>query len=289
LTGAIGVPILPSAVKLRRLLRSGETDPLLEASAAVLARYRAYLKRGVDETISPADDMYDPDRRAHYFHCGRDAMRLIARGLMAAGGPSVRRILDLPSGSGRVTRHLVACFPEAQVTACDLHAHHIEFCARRFAARPVLSRDDLEAIAFAEPFDLIWCGSLLTHLPADRFAQALRLFGRSLADGGIAVVTTHGRWSVFRQQQTPHPYVSPASFTDAAATLPSGFGFAPYPGHRRYGTTWSLPSYVMGQLEPLTDLRVVSFIERGWDRHQDVLIVQKTSMHARPWIFEGST
>jgi SAM-dependent methyltransferase len=231
--------------------------------------------------------MFDPARRAHYFHCGRDAIRLIELGLLSIGVPDIRRVLDLPSGAGRVTRHLVRYFPDASITACDLEARHVDFCARQFAVRPHLSNADLRAVAFPEPFDLIWCGSLLTHLPADRVADLIALVARSLADGGVGLVTTHGRWAVFRQAHTPHPYVPPEHFAEVT-TLASGFGFTGYPNTEAYGISWAMPSYLLAALEGLPELRVVGFVERGWDNHQDVVMVQKRRIDARPWIFEDA-
>ena len=77
----------------------------------LLASHDRYVAAGVDEAIAPTDDMFDPARRAHYFHCGRDAIRLIELGLLSIGVPDIRRVLDLPSGAGRVTRTSCATFP----------------------------------------------------------------------------------------------------------------------------------------------------------------------------------
>ena len=41
-------------------------------------------------------------------------------------------------------------------------------------------------------FDLIWCGSLFTHLDRDRWPAFLEFFSEHLAPDGLLVFTTHG-------------------------------------------------------------------------------------------------
>ncbi len=133
-------------------------------------------------------------------------------------------------------------------------------------------------VQFSDQFDLIWCGSLLTHLPEEKFRDALRLFSRSLAPGGIAVVTTHGRYSPWfgRENYLPGPrfVVAERSF------YRRGFGYIDYseepgPGTGNYGITLSAPSYVVDALEEDLSIRIVSFTERGWNDHQDVVVFTK--------------
>ena len=61
----------------------------------------------VDETLSPGDGMWDGNE-AHYRKVGESAVRCIKLALLAAQKPpaTVRSVLDLPSGHGRVLRYL---------------------------------------------------------------------------------------------------------------------------------------------------------------------------------------
>jgi SAM-dependent methyltransferase len=74
---------------------------------------------GVDETISPRDNMFQAHRRDHYFAVGRGAVAIIALAMIKAGIDKFANVLDLPCGSGRVLRHLVRFLPEASVVASD--------------------------------------------------------------------------------------------------------------------------------------------------------------------------
>ena len=143
----------------------------LDAQFSLAGRYAeafaAYRRLGVDKTLDPTDKER-PDneawRIAHYFQVGADALGLIVANLIANLREPPRRILDFPSGSGRVTRHLRAFFPKAEIWACDIAQGHIDFCARQFGTRSKTSLDDLRQLNFETDFDLVFCGSLLTHL-----------------------------------------------------------------------------------------------------------------------------
>ncbi len=198
--------------------------------------------------------------------------------MLAAGKASVQSILDMPCGYGRVARHLVAAFPSARLTVCDVDPEMVAFCEKEFGGRPAMSSTDLSQVTYDEQFDLIWCGSLLTHLPEQKFRDALRLFSRSLAPGGIAVVTTHGRFSPWRGR---HTYVPGPRFTLAERDFyRRGFGYIDYTEEpsvftQNYGITLSSAAYVMEALGEDLTIRVVSFTERGWHGHQDVVVFKK--------------
>jgi SAM-dependent methyltransferase len=258
-----------------------------------MARWQRYERDGVDETISPHDNMFDPRRRGHYFSVGRSAAEIVALTLMKAKIDRVSTVLDLACGSGRVLRHLVRLMPEASFTAADIDAEHVAFCASQFGANPLISAEAIETMPLDGSFDLIWCGSLLTHLPAARFEAALSAIARWLAPRGVAIVTLHGRWAMRRQAETPYKYFDDKTFgpiVEGVARL--GFGYVDYTqdkkigGQERYGVSVSLPSWITGRLEAMPDVRLLDYWERAWDNHQDALVMWKHPIAAHPWIFE---
>jgi SAM-dependent methyltransferase len=131
-----------------------------------------------------------------YVASGRSGLTCIEMALNAAGKTrrQVTEILDLPCGHGRVLRHLKTAFQTAQTTARDLKRDGVDFCASQFGAIPVYARES-PAENKLEPcrFDLIWVGSLLTHLDAPRWRDFLECFRRWLRPGGVLVFPTHGR------------------------------------------------------------------------------------------------
>jgi trans-aconitate methyltransferase len=119
-----------------------------------------------------------------YFDIGASAMRQIRDGLAAAHAPPLTKVLDLPSGYGRVLRHMRAAWPRADFTAMDLQQNAALYCNRAFGAVPVVSRDPLWTVDAGGNYDLIWSGSLLTHFDHDYWAPVLAYFRDRLIPGG---------------------------------------------------------------------------------------------------------
>jgi SAM-dependent methyltransferase len=121
----------------------------------------------IDRTISSSDGMIDNDGGDHYFRVGLSALKNIERALSSIGQTpnTPARILDCPCGHGRVLRYLRAAFPLAEIIACDLLRDGVDFCTAQFGALPVYFDPVPARIPVARSaFDLIWVGSLLTHL-----------------------------------------------------------------------------------------------------------------------------
>ncbi|MGE0717509.1 MAG: trans-aconitate 2-methyltransferase [Alphaproteobacteria bacterium] len=253
---------------------------------------REYRKRLV-ETVSPDDQMvlrFDAETMARigerswqdqYFRVGEAALRAIVRAMILAEKTDLSAILDLPCGHGRVLRVLRAAFPQARIAACDLDRGGVEFCARTFAAEPVVSAVDPAAIPLAGGFDLIWCGSLLTHLDARRYAAFVDWFVDRLAPEGLLVFTNHGRWSL--DYHRTYPYIDEESFQAIAAEVrEAGFGYRDYPGQGEYGISIALPSWVVRLVESRRDATLLAYHERGWGHHQDVVVLWKKPIDVPP-------
>jgi SAM-dependent methyltransferase len=231
----------------------------------------------VSSTIA-AEDIY-AKYRDHYFNVGQSALQCVKLAMLAAGKREVERVLDLPCGHGRVLRTIRAAFPEAQITACDILHDGVDFCAKEFDAIPVYSRELPEDIRIDGKFDLIWCGSLLTHLDADRWLGFINLFNSLLAPKGIAVVTVCGRWIVERMRRGEENYGLKPDKTQKLLNEydREGFGFGNYFHSTDYGISASSPSWVCSRLEKIEDIRLLNLTERGWDNHIDVVSYVKSS------------
>jgi SAM-dependent methyltransferase len=239
---------------------------------------------GVSEEIAPGDEMWSGNRD-HYLGVGRSALRCIELALLAArrSPAEVKTILDLPSGHGRVLRVLRAAFPDASLTACDLVREGVDHCAAAFGARPVYSSPELRKLALPGRFDLIWCGSLFTHLDEPRWVELLDLFARSLETRGVLVFTVHGR-ATFERVRAGWDYGLPVEELRRLARdfARRGFAYADYAGQPGFGISVSSRSFVLSLLERHPELRVVGFTERGWDDHQDVVACALDAWQAPP-------
>lgn len=250
------------------------------------ARWADYRARGFSEAID-ANDKENADltdgRLAHYFQIGADAARIVTEALIAARVGAPGRILDFPSGSGRVLRHLRALFPDAEIGACDLYPAHTAFCADAFGAVPLASAVDLDRVDVGR-WDLVFCGSLLTHLPEAGVRKAVAFIARSLNEGGVAVITTEGRATPHIQRNLFRLIAHKRFAVAEKGFVRKGFGYVDYGstflgrvfGRRRgYGVTLIHPAWLAGLLTAQPGIRIVAQRERAWNNHQDVVVIQR--------------
>jgi len=228
------------------------------------------LLRQAESRISSKDDMCVDISVGHYFTSGLSAMSCIGEALQQAGNTTINDILDMPSGSGRVLRLLAARFPHARIVACDVNAEAIRFCAETFGATPAQSSPNFDELSFPTKFDLIWCGSLITHLDADSTRALLRLFAKHLTAEGLVVLTTHGDTHAVRPTK-----VFGLDSLNTSHLLKGfheqGHGYGDYPGGSGSGYGISFTTHAWMTAEALkVGLREVYFRADGWDKWQDV-------------------
>jgi SAM-dependent methyltransferase len=242
----------------------------------------------MNKQIAPDDGMWGGNE-AHYFGVGESALHCIRVAMQAAGIGTFTNILDLPCGHGRVLRHLQHAFPGARLTACDLNIPGTLFCAATFGAEPVPGNESPGKIALQGNYDLIWVGSLLTHLNEKACTDFLDLFRAHLAPNGLLVVTLHGREVARRMRRGISVYgLEPAGLADVLDQY-SRKDFAFRSNHKDqaimgidsgYGISMTTPCWVFQQARRLPDMRLVSYTEHGWDGHQDVVSLVRTGIRA---------
>ncbi len=242
-----------------------------ERYASLLERLDFPLADVVGE-ISPEDIMYG-DNFSAYLGTGVSALDSIRRALAAAARPAPARILDFGCGHGRVLRVLKAAFPAAALTACDLDPSAVEFCARALGAAPVVSSRRLSEVRIDGRFDLVWSGSLLTHVDQADWSEALSLFGSLLEDSGVLVFSTAGPSSARMLRAGEVDYgLQPGQIESLLEQYErSGFGYVDYPRQGGYGISLATPARVARAVEAAGGLRLLSHEERAWDTHQDVV------------------
>jgi SAM-dependent methyltransferase len=244
-----------------------------------IARVSEFLDGGgleISRDIAPDDPMYAYNPEL-YFLAGQQALRSVRLAMLATGLETVDSVLDFASGNGRVLRAFKAAFPNAALTACDTVVQDVEFCAQAFGATPVVSSPDPGEIQLEGPFDVIWSGSLFTHVDQDLWRAFLKLFDSVLSYGGVAVFTIYGRYIV-------------EAIRDGSQTLDltpeqrelvlreydeHGFGFyADFNPEFNYGDAVASRAWVSDLLGETPGLRLLLHIEEGW-LGQDVIAVTK--------------
>jgi SAM-dependent methyltransferase len=205
-----------------------------------------------------------------YFEIGMSALVCIRRAL-AIAGVTPASILDMPSGHGRVCRMLKAAWPQARLTACDLDADGVDFCVATLGTEGAYSREDIGDFELPGTFDLVWCGSLFTHLEAENWSAFLDFFSRHLTPDGVLVFTTHGRQPIQWMNEGVYSYGLERSEQLALidAYDRTGFGFVS-PANQRFGISLSSVAFVCERVERIGSLRLITAHEAGWAGHQDV-------------------
>jgi SAM-dependent methyltransferase len=219
--------------------------------------------------ISPNDQMYRTAPE-HYSWWGREAIWCIDLALRAARKQQVDRILDLPCGHGRVLRRLRATWPAAEITACDVDEDAVAFCATTFGATPIVATSRPQDMTLDGPFDLIWCGSLFSHLDHPRWIDLLDRFASVLDPDGILIFTTHGAAFADALRVGDLRFPVPRRDDLVARYDHDGFGYYDYPGREDYGISISSSAWVAELLNGSMGLRHGLFMAGGWGRLQDV-------------------
>jgi Methyltransferase domain len=223
--------------------------------------------------LHPKDDMYVAGEGRHYLSVGLSAMRNINKALVHARNDTpITTILDFPSGFARVLRFLKVGFPAATIFGGELEPEAVEFTRTAFGVQTTMSMEDVSGFSLPGPFDLIWSGSLLTHLDERRAIDVLKLFYRHLAQGGLCLFTMHGTTSTEWMTSGVENYgLSPSGRDKVLSELASrGYGYSDYHHGSQYGISVATFSHMLEMASAAGDWALSSFFERAWGRHHDV-------------------
>lgn len=280
--------------RIRRWLRSRPWRTLRQREKllrdATLSSPHRKLLELVETRISPNDGMYIGNGN-HYYRVGLSAIDCIEQALIAARITTVRNVLDLPCGYGRVLRFLIHRFPDAKFVACELDRDGVEFCAEFLGAEAAYSEPDLSRLSLGREFDLIWCGSLVTHLDDKKIPALFEFFSRHLAVGGLVIFTAPGDrvMELMTSGQFDYGINRKKIPIVASSYRETGFGYTDYPYLANYGISLTSSYWIRNQVEKVGSLREVYYQPHGWDNHQDVYGFVKVGDTDMPRSHEVST
>ena len=222
--------------------------------------------------VAERDSMLQGDA-LHYFNVGEEAVQLIQR--LRPELPATATILDLPCGHGRVLRHLRRSFPDAWLACCDIDREAVDFCSANFDAAGFYSNEECDLHFFDRQFDLVWCGSLISHFSQDKTHKILGEMCKLLTPGGALIATTHGD-SVGDRIKTDK-----SEFTYGRSKLlkewqTSGYGYADCSEQSSCGVSVISRAWVEKFFANHPNADLSEYIERGWDNHQDVFAVRRS-------------
>jgi SAM-dependent methyltransferase len=211
----------------------------------------------------------------HYLSVGASALKAVDVALKVAGIDGVMKILDFGCGAGRVTRWLRAAFPEADISVTDLRVSDLEFCVKNFRVTAWPSGTDIDALQAPDRYDLIWAGSVLTHLSA---AKSLNLINKLISwthPRGLVVVSLHGRAAIENRRRNLCAYLHDSGWQAIESEYQRlGYGYADYENQTGYGISVVSLDWIAKRVMDMSNVRLVLLTERAWDNHHDVLALQ---------------
>jgi SAM-dependent methyltransferase len=219
-----------------------------------------------------------PEEIASYADRAQNVVALIEETLAAAGRgfEDVDKWLDFGCGYGRVLRFLIERVPAERMSVTDVIEEGVEFCRSEFGVTALRSRAELESVRLGS-FDFIYAISVITHLNERNSRAFLKLLGDSLADGGIVMFTTHGRYSS-EHVGLYGPELETKGDEIRRSVRERGVAYIRYPfAQHDYGVTWHSRAFIEQTMEDLHGDSIVSLLFRpqGLDGHQDVFAFQR--------------
>ena len=183
------IKVLENKIASLSLLFEWSSGPLIQVPGGLIKKTKETLKeeyQSVNFQISRNDAMFRYPLEVHgamplkilkeYFHTGAEAADYIY-GL----APKAKKILDFGCGYGRVSRFLKVRFPEAELLVSDPKKSAMDF-----------QIENLKTIADDHsPVNLIFAGSVFTHLPKKLFQNSLHELMTRLIKGGTLILTLH--------------------------------------------------------------------------------------------------
>jgi SAM-dependent methyltransferase len=181
---------------------------------------------------------------------------------LAAGGD----LLDFGCGCGRLLAALERRFPVLRVSGCDVDAEAVEWCRRRFPGMEFRTNAEWPPCDFPPAsFDLVWCGSVFTHIDERHQDAWLEEARRLLRPGGLLLASVHGRRS---WEKWPPFWGRQRLARDGFFFLRSGVDAGQHPDW--YQVAWHTEAYVRQHWSQWFEVR--SYLDGGLNGYQDLVV-----------------
>ena len=241
-----------------------EHHPMIDALLRTRVPRWEELNLAIDERDDMLDfalQLFEHDRDAaltNYFQNGLEQFEVVKH-IASWRGKPLRRMLDFASGYGRLTRFLVHEHLAGEITVSDILEGGMEFQAREFGVKTILSTSFPENLAAPEKYDLIFVASLFTHLPPPTFRPWLQRLASLLEPEGLLIFSVHDE-------------------SIAPQKVGEGINFEAYSESRvldasDYGSTWVTESYVREQVASIDPSYACVRLPRGLSEWQDLYVV----------------
>ncbi|MFC3069965.1 class I SAM-dependent methyltransferase [Phenylobacterium soli] len=170
---------------------------------AQLALY-GFDRKAFCRPIAPADEMFFKAILPNYEHDTNiaafkyvestvrtfDAYDQVVRQVFGGFG-RLESVLDFASGYGRLTRALLQKVPKERIWVSDIYAEAVAWQARTFGVHAFPSAAAPDLVQHARTHDVVWVGSMFSHLPADLFHAWLGKLWSFVGPRGVLAFSVH--------------------------------------------------------------------------------------------------
>lgn len=206
-----------------------------------------------------------------YMSTGLNGFNLIQRILRSANNHADIKgnILDFASGYGRVTRFLTGYYPPEKVYTSDIKPAAVDYQKKHLGCNGFYSDYDPFKLLVQERFEVIFVGSLFSHLNKDLYKNWLIQLIGMLEDTGILIFTVHDISLYPGETTEDHIYVednedAPFLFVENKIT-----------SKEKYGTSFASEKFISELLISINpDLSYVR-IPKGFGGLQDVYVTTR--------------
>ena len=263
----VPVQLYPLLSPIYRWRRRTQLRRLEESDRAYLAlhpqvfspnaelRYNVVGPCTIEQFLSSGDAMVDDIE---------GALRSVGRSL-----DQVHAFLDFGCGCGRLLIALRARRPGLLTTGCDVDERGVSWCHEHLPGIRCLVNGDMPPAPFENgSFDVIWCGSVFTHLDETRQDRWLAEMRRMLKPGGILLASVHGPY-LWKPRLPPWTIANLKRKGIIFARLGADTGTHP----SWYQVAWHTEEYIHEHWAQILEIR--GYRERGLNDYQDVVVAQK--------------
>jgi hypothetical protein len=227
-------------------------------------------------TIHSNDGMFDGDF-THYNSVGKQATEIILANLFSLD-PNFK-ILFIPCGHGRNLRHFTKFLDSNQIYASDIDETAIDFMRSNFNVNALISDPQFSRIKDFPKMNIIFVGSLITHLNENDSIKLIKLLSKKLKNSGLMILSSHGDFVCSRLGgEFNYGLDQEAALKLKEDYTKTGYGFAPYFHNPHYGISVISLIWFSKLVQTLYSLRLKNTFSKLWDDHHDIVIFQKNNL-----------
>jgi SAM-dependent methyltransferase len=211
-----------------------------------------------------------------YIYCGMSGLEVVVSVLGLSPTETVSSVLDYGCGHGRVARYLRNYFINAEMTFADVDAGGVNFCATELKGRGLVVPKDVSQVTLPGKYDVIWLGSVFTHIDYERMKILFDKLFAALTPNGVMIGTYRGE-KMYRTYLR-NPQIAARDADLIRQYEETGIGYMRYAGWQDdWGLSLVHPKRLMdiGYRHP--EARMVTYAEVGWAGAHDVIAWTNTS------------